>query len=88
MAKQYRTEYTTVCQSDFPGQEPSCRPGKPYQVEVPPIETGIPGVTIPAGISSPVGFLSWDMVITFTILMLFGPTRRLILLPFRLIWFF
>jgi hypothetical protein len=86
MGKQYKTEYTKVCHTSPSGVE-TCRLDKPYKVEVPPIETGIPGVTIPAGVNSPVGFLPWDGVIILTILLLFGPTRRLIFLPFRLIWF-
>lgn len=88
MGKQYARKYRTVCQSDFPGQEPICRPGDPYIVEVPPIETGIPGVTIPAGIDSPFGVLTWDVVFGLSIMFLFGPTRRLFLLPFRIVALF
>ncbi|ABW32554.1 hypothetical protein AM1_D0059 (plasmid) [Acaryochloris marina MBIC11017] len=88
MGKQYVTKYKLECKPTFPGQEPVCRPGEPYQVEVPPIETGIPGVTIPAGINSPIGLLKWDFVFLMTVCMLIGPIRRLLvkslLLPLRL----
>lgn len=85
MGKQYVTKYKIVCKSDFPGQEPICRPGDPYQVEVTPIETGFLGITLPAGINSPLGLLSWDVVITLSIIFLFGPTRRLFFWPFRVV---
>lgn len=85
MGKQYTTEYRTICKSDFPGQEPICRRGDPYKVEVPPIETGFLGITLPAGISTSAGFFSWDVIITLSILFLLGPTRRMIFWPFRVV---